>query len=263
MLQRQQKDAESASTIGSGTPISSEAEKQRVIMCLRVVIEIKSSEGVRLELFKLDKHGLLAEVTGTFRENAMNVIEAEISTKTGTSFYKKNNIQAERMEETTPYGIGLCQRLGDAFSKCMNTNAHGSSEPLHIQTQKILKQVVHILKMVKYRCNMLDWYGSFIMTKIKLWVILALLFMRPHEDWSICKIHKSISVSETQPNHESTQTIVIRKNRITMQRDRVKDGEVGEIRYVIERESIESGVGSGMKNIAGREDESGKEIKKK
>ncbi|GKE37433.1 ACT domain-containing protein ACR8-like protein, partial [Tanacetum coccineum] len=65
------------------TPISSEAEKQRVIMCLRVVIEIKSSKGVRLELFKPDKHDLLAEVTGTFRENAMNVTEAEISTKTG------------------------------------------------------------------------------------------------------------------------------------------------------------------------------------
>ncbi|GJX43459.1 ACT domain repeat 8, partial [Tanacetum coccineum] len=70
-------------TIGSRTPISSEAVKQRVIMCLRVVIERKSSEGVRLELFKPDKPGLLAEVTRTFRENSMHVTEAEISTTTG------------------------------------------------------------------------------------------------------------------------------------------------------------------------------------
>ncbi|PWA80848.1 ACT domain repeat 8 [Artemisia annua] len=66
-----------------GTPISSEAEKQRVIMCLRAAIERRASEGVRLELFKPDKPGLLAEVTRTFRENAMNVTEAEISTATG------------------------------------------------------------------------------------------------------------------------------------------------------------------------------------
>lgn len=66
-----------------GTPISSEAEKQRVIMCLRAAIERRASEGVILELFKPDKPGLLAEVTRTFRENAMNVTQAEISTTTG------------------------------------------------------------------------------------------------------------------------------------------------------------------------------------
>ncbi|XP_076960408.1 ACT domain-containing protein ACR8-like [Bidens hawaiensis] len=66
-----------------GSPISSEAEKQRVIMCLKSAIERRASEGVRLELFKPDKPGLLAEVTRTFRENAMNVTQAEISTKLG------------------------------------------------------------------------------------------------------------------------------------------------------------------------------------
>ncbi|GJY18503.1 ACT domain-containing protein ACR8-like protein [Tanacetum coccineum] len=63
-----------------GTPISSEAVKQRVIIFLRAVVERKSSEGVRLELFKSDKPSLLAEVTRTFRENLMNVTEDEIST---------------------------------------------------------------------------------------------------------------------------------------------------------------------------------------
>ncbi|XP_076950629.1 ACT domain-containing protein ACR8-like [Bidens hawaiensis] len=66
-----------------GSPISSEAEKQRVIMCLKSAIERRASKGVRLELFKPDKPGLLAEVTRTFRENAMNVTQAEISTKLG------------------------------------------------------------------------------------------------------------------------------------------------------------------------------------
>ncbi|GKB88797.1 ACT domain-containing protein ACR8-like protein [Tanacetum coccineum] len=45
-------------------------------MCLRVFIERKSFEGVRLELFKPDKPGLLAEVARTFRENAVNVTKA-------------------------------------------------------------------------------------------------------------------------------------------------------------------------------------------
>ncbi|KAI3707071.1 hypothetical protein L6452_25274 [Arctium lappa] len=66
-----------------GTPISSEAEKQRVILCLRGAIERRASDGVRLELLKPDKPGLLAEVMRTFRENAINVTQAEISTTMG------------------------------------------------------------------------------------------------------------------------------------------------------------------------------------
>ncbi|KAL0393409.1 UNVERIFIED_CONTAM: ACT domain-containing protein ACR8 [Sesamum latifolium] len=53
-----------------GTPISSEAEKQR---------------GVRLELCASDRKGLLADVTRTFRENGLNVTRAEISTAAGTA----------------------------------------------------------------------------------------------------------------------------------------------------------------------------------
>lgn len=52
-------------------------------MCLKSAIERRASEGVRLELFRPDKPGLLAEVTRTFRENAMNVTQAEISTNMG------------------------------------------------------------------------------------------------------------------------------------------------------------------------------------
>ncbi|XP_022759367.1 ACT domain-containing protein ACR8-like isoform X2 [Durio zibethinus] len=64
-----------------GTPISSEAEKQRVILCLQAAIERRASKGVRLELCISDRQGLLAEVTRTFRENSLNVTRAEISTR--------------------------------------------------------------------------------------------------------------------------------------------------------------------------------------
>ncbi|KAJ0736483.1 putative [Protein-PII] uridylyltransferase [Helianthus annuus] len=66
-----------------GTAISSEAEKQRVTLCLKSAIERRASGGVRLELRKEDKPGLLAEVTRAFRENALNVTRAEISTTKG------------------------------------------------------------------------------------------------------------------------------------------------------------------------------------
>ncbi|KAK1408319.1 hypothetical protein QVD17_39983 [Tagetes erecta] len=78
-----------------GSPISSEAEKQRVIMCLKAAIERRAPEGVRLELYKPDTPGLLANVTRTFRENAMNVTQAEISTKIGMAlniFYVTDTI---------------------------------------------------------------------------------------------------------------------------------------------------------------------------
>ncbi|KAG5588907.1 hypothetical protein H5410_039421 [Solanum commersonii] len=67
-----------------GIPISSDAEKQRVILCLQSAIERRASEGVTLELSTGDKQGLLADVTRTFRENGLNVTRAEIST-TGDS----------------------------------------------------------------------------------------------------------------------------------------------------------------------------------
>ncbi|XP_016202028.1 ACT domain-containing protein ACR8 [Arachis ipaensis] len=63
-----------------GTPISSEPERQRVIQCLKAAVERRASEGVRLELCAEDKQGLLAEVMRIFRENALNVTRAEIST---------------------------------------------------------------------------------------------------------------------------------------------------------------------------------------
>ncbi|KAK1261603.1 hypothetical protein QJS04_geneDACA021176 [Acorus gramineus] len=63
-----------------GSPISSEAERQRVIQCLQAAIERRASEGVRLELCALDRQGLLSDVTRIFRENGLSVTRAEVST---------------------------------------------------------------------------------------------------------------------------------------------------------------------------------------
>ncbi|KAJ4951284.1 hypothetical protein NE237_028116 [Protea cynaroides] len=69
-----------------GTPISSEAERQRVIQCLQAAIERRASEGVKLELNAMDRQGLLSDVTRTFRENGLNVTRAEISTSSDMAY---------------------------------------------------------------------------------------------------------------------------------------------------------------------------------
>ncbi|CAM8879935.1 hypothetical protein QQ045_020203 [Rhodiola kirilowii] len=65
-----------------GTPINSESEMERVSQCIQAAIERRASEGVRLEFCADDRHGLLADVTRTFRENGLNLTRAEISTTT-------------------------------------------------------------------------------------------------------------------------------------------------------------------------------------
>ncbi|KAL9258464.1 ACT domain-containing protein [Drosera capensis] len=63
-----------------GTPISVDAEMQRVIHCIQAAIERRDPQGVRLELCMKDRPSLLATVTRTFRENGINITSAEIST---------------------------------------------------------------------------------------------------------------------------------------------------------------------------------------
>lgn len=68
-----------------GTPISSDAERDRVILCLQAAIERRASQGVSLELCTADRKGLLADVTRTIRENGLNVTRAEILTTMNTA----------------------------------------------------------------------------------------------------------------------------------------------------------------------------------
>ncbi|KAK7269584.1 hypothetical protein RIF29_22316 [Crotalaria pallida] len=96
-----------------GTPISSELERRRVIQCLQAAVERRASEGVRLELCKEDKQGLLAEVMRTFRENGLNVTRAEISTigdMTANVFYVTDAIgypADPKIIESVRHKIGL------------------------------------------------------------------------------------------------------------------------------------------------------------
>ncbi|XP_062110764.1 ACT domain-containing protein ACR4-like [Humulus lupulus] len=64
-----------------GCPISSEAERQRVISCLEAAIRRRTSEGIRLELCGDDRSGLLSDVTRIFRENGLSVTRAEVTTR--------------------------------------------------------------------------------------------------------------------------------------------------------------------------------------
>ncbi|KAK6280347.1 hypothetical protein POUND7_020614 [Theobroma cacao] len=66
-----------------GLPISSEAERVRVIQCLEAAIERRASEGLMLELCTEDRLGLLSDITRIFRENSLCIKRALISTKGG------------------------------------------------------------------------------------------------------------------------------------------------------------------------------------
>ncbi|WOL01731.1 ACT domain-containing protein ACR4-like [Canna indica] len=64
-----------------GSPISSEGERQRLILCLEAAIRRRNTEGVRLELCCEDRIGLLSDVTRIFRENGLSVSRAEVTTR--------------------------------------------------------------------------------------------------------------------------------------------------------------------------------------
>lgn len=66
-----------------GVPISSEAERERVMQCLEAAIERRGTEGLELELCAEDRVGLLSDITRVFRENSLCIKRAEISTRGG------------------------------------------------------------------------------------------------------------------------------------------------------------------------------------
>nr|GEY08796.1 ACT domain-containing protein ACR6-like [Tanacetum cinerariifolium] len=66
-----------------GCPVSSEAERERVMQCLEAAIERRTSEALELELCTADRVGLLSDITRIFRENSLCIKRAEISTEGG------------------------------------------------------------------------------------------------------------------------------------------------------------------------------------
>lgn len=76
-----------------GSPVKSEAERQRVIHCLVAAIERRGSQGLKLELCTTDRPGLLSDVTRIFRENSLTVSQAEVTTRGGkaiNTFYVRD-----------------------------------------------------------------------------------------------------------------------------------------------------------------------------
>ncbi|XP_073131413.1 ACT domain-containing protein ACR4-like isoform X1 [Henckelia pumila] len=76
-----------------GSPLKSDAERQRVIQCLEAAIQRRVSEGLKLELCTTDRVGLLSDVTRIFRENSLTVTRAEVTTRAGkavNTFYVRD-----------------------------------------------------------------------------------------------------------------------------------------------------------------------------
>lgn len=76
-----------------GSPVNSDAERERVIQCLEAAIERRVSEGLKLELCTTDRFGLLSDVTRIFRENSLTVTRAEVTTRAGkavNTFYVRD-----------------------------------------------------------------------------------------------------------------------------------------------------------------------------
>ncbi|KAL8518435.1 hypothetical protein ACS0TY_009715 [Phlomoides rotata] len=77
-----------------GSPVKSDAERQRVIQCLEAAIQRRVSQGLKLELCTSDRVGLLSDVTRIFRENSLTVTRAEVATRAGkavNTFYVRDS----------------------------------------------------------------------------------------------------------------------------------------------------------------------------
>ncbi|KAK4785290.1 hypothetical protein SAY86_001979 [Trapa natans] len=77
----------------NGQPVKTDVERQRLKLCLRAAIKRRVSEGLKFELYTVDRVGLLADVTCKIRENGLTLTRAEIKTDKGqamNTFYVRN-----------------------------------------------------------------------------------------------------------------------------------------------------------------------------
>ncbi|KAM0951348.1 putative [Protein-PII] uridylyltransferase [Dioscorea sansibarensis] len=112
-----------------GSPVNSEAERQRVIQCLEAAIERRVSEGLKLELCTGDRVGLLTDVTRIFRENSLTVSRAEVSTRGGkaiNTFYVRdaagNPVDAKIIHS-------IRQAIGQTILQVKGYSEHPTSSP--------------------------------------------------------------------------------------------------------------------------------------
>ncbi|PIA49946.1 hypothetical protein AQUCO_01300584v1 [Aquilegia coerulea] len=143
-----------------GSPISSEAERQRVIQCVQASIERRASEGVKLELCTGDRQGLLADVTRTFRENGLNVARAEISTTNSDMalnvFYVTdaagNAVDAKTIEEVRQR-IGLnnliVKETQTSYTKGDDTESAGVGGAMLLSLGSIVRRNLYNLGLIR------------------------------------------------------------------------------------------------------------------
>eukprot|EP00250_Pteridium_aquilinum_P002023 c12234_g1_i1 orf=315-1673(+) len=112
-----------------GCTLNSDAERRRVIQCLRAAIERRVSEGLRLELCTSDRVGLLSDVTRIFREHGLSVTRADVSTRGNNAiniFYVTdaagNRVDVKAIE-------ALRREIGQALLKVTEVPLYASSPP--------------------------------------------------------------------------------------------------------------------------------------
>ncbi|KAG6578361.1 ACT domain-containing protein ACR6, partial [Cucurbita argyrosperma subsp. sororia] len=117
-----------------GLPISSEAERDRVLNCLEAAIERRESEGLKLELYAEDRVGLLSDITRVFRENSLCIRRAEIATKHGKAkdiFYVTDmtgtTIDAKIVES-------IRKQIGDAMLQVKHSSCLSETSPKETTT---------------------------------------------------------------------------------------------------------------------------------
>lgn len=120
-----------------GVPISSEAERERVMQCLEAAVERRGSEGLQLELCAKDRVGLLSDITRIFRENSLCIKRAEISTKGGIArdtFYV-TDVSGCPVDPKTVDSI--CRQIGQGILH-VKWNSNSSPKPQQEKTISFL-----------------------------------------------------------------------------------------------------------------------------
>lgn len=113
-----------------GSPVSSEAERERVMQCLEAAIERRTSEALELELCTEDRVGLLSDITRVFRENSLCIKRAEISTESGKAKDKFYVTDMTGNNPVDPKTIDTIQRqIGQQAALHVRWNSSQSPDP--------------------------------------------------------------------------------------------------------------------------------------
>ncbi|KAL8229081.1 hypothetical protein R6Q57_013981 [Mikania cordata] len=138
-----------------GSPVSSEAERERVIQCLEAAIERRTSEALELELCTADRVGLLSDITRIFRENSLCIKRAEISTEDGTAkdkFYVTDMTGSNPVDPKTIDSIR--GQIGQQAALHARWNSSQSSDPQPKET------TMGFLFGNLFKCRTLKFVGS-------------------------------------------------------------------------------------------------------